>query len=122
VKAQPAVVAKAESKNFEKKWVVVNAPVKAQQPTVLMAKMDFPSDPLGGREEVPGMTRDEVARVKAEYQKHVWRFKEKQARPFEFAKFDRTAGRARHEHFIRVVVPEPPVMSDFPPAPPRANP
>jgi hypothetical protein len=118
VKVQPAVMAKAEPKKFEKK---IEAASRVQ-PKVLMADMHFPADPFNGQHDVPGMTREQVARVAADYQQQVQRWTERQsAREFKFAKLDKMGGRGRHFE-IRVVVPEPPVMSDFPPEPPRTNP
>jgi hypothetical protein len=125
----PMVTAKVDPKKFEKRAVTVTASARANEPNLVMAKMSFPADPFNGQQDVPGMTREEVARVTAEYQQHIQRWTEKQAaRQFEMAKLDRMAGRAseafkgRHPQFIKVIVPEPPVMSDFPPVPPKTNP
>lgn len=122
---QLTMSAKAEPKKFEKKMVTASA----REPRLVMAKLSFPSDSFNGYEEVPGMTREEVARVTAEYQQHIQRWTEEQAaRQFEMAKLERLAARSsdhmkgRHSQFIKVVVPEPPVMSNFPPEPPRTNP
>lgn len=117
VKVQPTVVAKAEPKKFEKKIEVTSQ----VQPKILMAGLHFPADPFNGQHDVPGMTREQVMRVTAEYQQQVQRWSERQAaREFKMAKLDR-AGRGRHFEF-RVVVPEAPVMDEFPPVPPRTTP
>ena len=119
----PTVMAKAEPRTFEKRLVRVSASARAIEPKLVMAKMSVPADPFNGQQDVPGMTREQVARVTAEYQRQVQHWTEKQtAHKFEMAKLDKTSGRGRHFQFIRVAVPEPPVMSDFPPQPPRTNP
>lgn len=125
---QPTLSAKSEPRKFEKKMVTVMTSVR--QPGFVMAKMSFPADPFNGHQDVPGMTREQVARVTAEYQKHVQRWtEENSAQRFEMAKLDRMAGRGgeamkvRHAPFVfRVTVPEPPVMTEFAPQPPRTNP
>jgi hypothetical protein len=126
---QPTITAKAEPRKIEKKMLTVAAPVRAKQPKLVMAKMSFPADPFNGHQDVPGMTREQVARVRFEYRQQMQRWSEEQgAQQFEMAKLDRVAGRAaeaikgRHPQFIKVIVPEAPVLSVFPPAPPRANP
>jgi hypothetical protein len=124
---QPTISAKAESKKFGNNVVVVKNPGTSFR--FVMAKMTVPSDPFGGHQDVPGMTREQVARVTAEYQQHVQRWSEEQAsRQFEVAKLDRVAAtisesmKGRHGQMIRVVVPEAPALTAIPPQPPRANP
>src|SRR4051812_22476066 len=119
---QPTMMAKAEPKKLEKQVVRVTASARSMEPKMVLAKMSFPTYSFNGQ-EVPGMTAEQVARVTAEYQQQVQRWTEKQAaQQFEMAKLDKMSGRERHFQFKRVVVPEPPVMSDFPPEPPRTNP
>ena len=90
---QPMVTAKAEPKKFEKRTVTVTASAGANEPKLVMAKMSFSADPFNGQQDVPGMTREEVARVTAEYQQHIQRWTEKQAaRRVELGTMDRIGG------------------------------
>ena len=130
VKAQePTLAAKVEPKKLEKKTVTATALARTTDPKVLMAKMSIPIDPFGGHQDVPGMTREQVARVTAEYQRHIQQWTDEQtARQFELAKLERMTARTaelmkgRHVQFIKVAVPEPPSVTNFPPEPPRTEP